>query len=111
MVLVLLTGLVLGCASEEPFGPIKGRVICRGGCLNTAYLVEIDPEFRMGQPQTVMDTRGITRGSFQNIVIINNLKADDQHENVRIRFRNFSDVKFSCQSSYPRAMREIEIAY
>lgn len=106
-----LFSLVAGCSKEETAGLISGQVICRGGCWPKAYYVEIKNEQLKGKAQTVTDDNGVNRGQFNNVVIINNLKISDQQENKNIFFKNYKDTEVSCQSSYPRAVREIEITY
>ncbi|PSR55645.1 hypothetical protein AHMF7605_20110 [Adhaeribacter arboris] len=108
-----VTCLLFACTTNEPKPTelITGQVICRGGCGRRAYYVEITSNHLIGKTQQVFDSNGVNRGQFKNVLVINNLKATDQQENKSILFASFKDTEFSCQSSYPRVVREIEIKY
>ncbi|QMU31333.1 hypothetical protein [Adhaeribacter radiodurans] len=102
---------MFACTPDETVELISGRVICRGGCGIQAYYVEITSNHVIGKSQPVFDSSGVNRGQFSNVLIVNNLKTADRQENKSISFKSFQDVEFSCQSSYPRIVREIEIKY
>ena len=106
-----IVSLLTTCKENEPTELISGQVICRGGCWPTAYYVNINGAKLKGKTQTVTDDNGRSRGPYTNVLIINNLKISDQQEGKDIFFKNYKDTEVSCQSSYPRAVREIDIAY
>ncbi|RDC64986.1 hypothetical protein [Adhaeribacter pallidiroseus] len=106
-----LVSLLTNCTEKESPALFSGQVICRGGCWPNAYYVAINSEEPKGTTQAVFDADGVNRGQFNNVLLINNLKTSDQQEGKTITFKNYKDTEVSCQSSYPRAIREIEITY
>ncbi|QNF33167.1 hypothetical protein HUW51_10675 [Adhaeribacter swui] len=106
-----LVSLLTNCTKNDSAELISGQVICRGGCWPNAYYVNVKGEKLKGKTHTVIDYNGVNRGQYNNVLIINNLKISDQQEGKNIFFKNYLDTEVSCQSSYPRAIREIEITY